>query len=211
VAIQALAAVLGGTQSLHTNGFDEALSLPSGESATLALRTQQVLAFESGMTDVIDPLGGSWYVEALTDRIEHEARALIEEVDAQGGAAAAVERGFFQQAIAESAWAMQQAQEAGQLTVVGVNRFVDGSEPPPIVLPDYHALERDQRERLARVKAARDAAAVRQALADVQSAATGSAPLMEPIIAAVRVRATLGEISDAFRSAWGTYHQEGRR
>ncbi|MGH7523734.1 MAG: acyl-CoA mutase large subunit family protein [Gemmatimonadales bacterium] len=211
VAVQALAAVLGGTQSLHTNGFDEALSLPSAASATLALRTQQVLAFESGMTDAIDPLGGSWYVEALTDRIELEARTLIEQVDAQGGAAAAVEHGFFQQAIAESAWAMQQAQEAGELTVVGVNRFVDDSEPPPIVLPDYHALEQEQRERLAQVKAQRDGGAVRQALAVLQSAAAGPGPLMESIIAAVRVRATLGEISDAFRSVWGTYQHEGGR
>jgi len=209
VAIQALAAVLGGTQSLHTNAFDEALSLPTEASATLALRTQQLLAFESGLTRGIDPLAGSWYVEALTDRIERDARALVEEVDALGGAAAAVERGYFQQAIAESAWAIQQAQESGELTVVGVNRFVDASEPPAIALPDYHTLEREQRERLAAVKARRDADDVRQRLDAIAIAAAGTAPLMNPIIDAVRARATLGEISDTLRDVWGTYRGEG--
>jgi len=209
VTVQALSAVLGGTQSLHTNGFDEALALPSQESATLALRTQQVLAFESGMTRHIDPLAGSWYVEALTDRIESEARALIEQVDAMGGAAAAVERGFFQQAIAESAWAIQQAQESGELTVVGLNRFADDAAPPKIPLPDYRALERSQQQELAAVKAQRDAAEVHAALDFVKRAAHGSDPLMPPIIEAVRVRATLGEISDALRAVWGTYRGDG--
>jgi methylmalonyl-CoA mutase N-terminal domain/subunit len=209
VTVQALSAVLGGTQSLHTNGYDEALALPSQESATLALRTQQVLAFESGMSRSIDPLAGSWYVEALTDRIEAEARALIEQVDAMGGAAAAVERGFFQQAIAESAWAIQQAQESGELTVVGVNRFVDESPSPPIPLPDYRALEQEQQARLAAVKATRDSAAVSAAIAGIREAAAGAVPLMEPIITAVRLRATLGEISDALRAVWGTYRAAG--
>ena len=211
VTVQALAAALGGTQSLHTNGFDEALSLPTEASATLALRTQQVLAFESGVARSIDPLAGSWYVEALTDRIEGEARTLIEQIDALGGAAVAVERGFFQQAIADSAWAIQQAQESGELVVVGVNRFTDEAEAIRVELPDYHALEREQRERLAAVRAGRDSAAVDQALAALRVAATGAQPLMEPIIAAVRVRTTLGEISDAFRSAWGTYRGDGAR
>ena len=205
VTVQALAAVLGGTQSLHTNGYDEALALPSQESATLALRTQQVLAFESGMTRHIDPLAGSWYVEALTDRIETEARALIEQVDALGGAAAAVERGFFQRAIAASAWAIQQAQESGELTVVGLNRFADDAPSPPIPLPDYRALEQEQQARLAAVKTQRDSAAVAAAIARVKEAAAGTVPLMAPIIAAVRARATLGEISDALREVWGTY------
>jgi methylmalonyl-CoA mutase N-terminal domain/subunit len=209
VAVQALAAVLGGTQSLHTNAFDEALSLPTEESATLALRTQQLLAFESGLTRSIDPLAGSWYVEALTDRIEGGARALIEQVDALGGAAAAVERGFFQQAIAESAWAIQQAQESGDLTVVGVNRFADASEPPTLVLPDYHTLEREQCERLTAIKARRDADAVRQGIEAIKVAAAGTRPLMDPIIDAVRARATLGEVSDALREVWGTYRGEG--
>jgi len=211
VTVQALAAVLGGTQSLHTNAFDEALALPSQESATLALRTQQVLAFESGMTRHVDPLAGSWYVEALTDRIESEARALIEQVDALGGAAAAVEQGYFQQAIADSAWAIQQAQESGDLTVVGVNRFADDSPPPQIPLPDYRALEAGQQRQLAAVKAGRDAAAVRSTLDAIRLAAAGSDPLMPVIIAAVRTRATLGEISDVMRGVWGTYRGEGAR
>ncbi|HEY4322145.1 MAG TPA: methylmalonyl-CoA mutase family protein [Gemmatimonadales bacterium] len=211
VTVQGLAAVLGGTQSLHTNGYDEALSLPTQESATLALRTQQVLAFESGLTRSVDPLAGSWYVEALTDRIEAEARVLIEQVDALGGAAKAVERGFFQDAIAASAWAMQQAQESGELTVVGVNRFTDGSVAPPIESPDYRALEREQQQRLASVKQQRDATAVAAALATIGEVARGESPLMEPIIAAVRLRATLGEISDVLRDAWGTYRGAGAR
>jgi methylmalonyl-CoA mutase N-terminal domain/subunit len=209
VTVQALAAVLGGTQSLHTNGYDEALALPTREAATLALRTQQVLAFESGMTRHIDPLAGSWYVEALTDRIEAEARQLIEHVDALGGAAAAVEQGFFQQAIAESAWAIQQAQESGTLTVVGVNRFTDDSPAPEIPLPDYRALETEQRAQLGAVRAQRNADAVRDALAAVSGAAKSTLPLMPPIIEAVRSRATLGEISDAMRAVWGTYRGEG--
>ncbi|MES2307123.1 MAG: methylmalonyl-CoA mutase family protein [Gemmatimonadota bacterium] len=205
VTVQGLAAVLGGTQSLHTNGYDEALALPTEASATLALRTQQLLAFESGMTRAVDPLAGSWYVEALTDRIEAEARALIEEVDALGGAAAAVEQEFFQRAIAESAWAMQQAQESGELTVVGVNRFTDGSTSPVIPAPDFKELEREQRSRLAATRASRDANAVSASLAEVRRAAGTTDSMMPPIIAAVRVRASLGEISDALRGVWGVY------
>ncbi len=205
VAYQALAAVLGGTQSLHTNGFDEALALPTEESATLALRTQQVLGYESGVAGVVDPLGGSWYVEALTDRIEREALALVREVDGLGGAAAAIERGFFQDAIARSAYALQQAQESGETTVVGVNRFTDDSPPPAIATPDFAELEARQRTRVAAVRAARDGAAADAALAAVEQAARGTEPLMPPIVEAVRARATLGEISDALRKAWGVY------
>jgi methylmalonyl-CoA mutase N-terminal domain/subunit len=205
VAYQALAAVLGGTQSLHTNGYDEALALPTEESATLALRTQQVLGYESGVASVVDPLAGSWYVEATTDRIEREALALVQEVDGLGGAAAAIERGFFQDAIARSAYALQQAQESGRATVVGVNRFTDDSAAPPIAAPNFPELEARQRARLAAVKAARDRVAVDRALAAVRQAAGGTQPLMPPIIEAVRVRATLGEISDALRQAWGVY------
>jgi methylmalonyl-CoA mutase N-terminal domain/subunit len=205
VAYQALAAVLGGTQSLHTNGYDEALALPTEESATLALRTQQVLGYETGVAGVVDPLGGSWYVEALTDRIEREARALIEEVDRLGGAARAIERGFFQEAIARSAYAQQQAQESGALTVVGVNRFTDDSAPPAIATPDFPELEVRQRERLADVRARRDGKAAAGALAAVGRAAAGDGSLMPPIVEAVRARCTLGEISDALRAAWGVY------
>ena len=156
VAYQALAAVLGGTQSLHTNGYDEALALPTAESATLALRTQQILGYESGAAKVVDPLAGSWYVESLTDRIEAGALALVKEVDAMGGAAAAIERGFLQEAIARSAWELQQAQERGEVTVVGVNRFTEDAPPPAIEAPNFPELEARQRDRLARIKAARD-------------------------------------------------------
>jgi len=205
VTVQALAAVLGGTQSLHTNGYDEALALPSAESATLALRTQQVLGFESGVAGVVDPLAGSYYVEALTDSIEREARSLIEEVDRLGGAARAIERGFFQDAIARSAYELQRAQESGAKVVVGVNRFTDESPPLPITMPDFSALEQQQRSRLAGIKQRRKSAAVSSAIQDLSRAAAGTGPLMPTIIEAVRVRATLGEISDALRAAWGTY------
>ena len=205
VTVQALAAVLGGTQSLHTNGYDEALALPTAESATLALRTQQILGYESGVAEVVDPLGGSYYVEALTDSIEAEARKLLAEVDALGGAARAIERGFFQEAIARSAYQLQQAQEAGEHTVVGVNRFTDNSPPMSIETADFSALETEQRQRLAAVKRDRDAQTVSAALDTITRAASGSAPLMPPIIAAVRARATLGEISDTLRAVWGVY------
>jgi methylmalonyl-CoA mutase N-terminal domain/subunit len=207
VTVQALAAALGGTQSLHTNGYDEALALPTAESATLALRTQQILGYESGLSATVDPLAGSYYVEALTDRIESEARALIEEVDALGGAAAAIEKGFFQESIARSAWKLQQAQESGALTVVGVNRFTDDSPPPVIERPDYSALADRQRARLAEVKRRRDAAAVRGTLDRLAQAAAGTTQLMPPILDAVRARATLGEISDTLRAAWGEYRE----
>jgi methylmalonyl-CoA mutase, N-terminal domain len=205
VAVQALAAVLGGTQSLHTNGYDEALALPTAESATLALRTQQILGYESGVAGVIDPLGGSYYVESLTDRLETEARALIEEVDALGGAARAIDRGYFQEAIARSAYTIQQAQESGERVVVGVNRFTEDSPPPTIPTPDFSALEARQRTRLAEVRARRNAPAVRQALEALRAAAAATDPLMPPILEAVRARATLGEISDELRKVWGVY------
>jgi methylmalonyl-CoA mutase N-terminal domain/subunit len=205
VTLQALAAVLGGTQSLHTNGYDEALALPTAESATLALRTQQVLGYESGVPQVVDPLAGSYYVEALTDEIESAARGLIEEVDALGGAARAIERGFFQEAIARSAYELQKAQESGERVVVGVNRFTDDSPPESIAAPDFSALESQQQARLQEVKRSRDARAVKTALAAIGNAATGADQLMPPIIGAVRSRATLGEISDTLRAVWGVY------
>jgi methylmalonyl-CoA mutase N-terminal domain/subunit len=205
VTVQALAAVLGGTQSLHTNGYDEALALPTEQSATLALRTQQVIAYESGVTRAIDPLAGSYYVETLTDRIESEARGLIQQVDQLGGAARAIERGFFQEAIARSAYELQKRQESGETVVVGVNRFTDDSPPLKIETPDFSALEADQRARLEQVRAHRDAGVVRRMLKDVRAAADTTRSLMPPILEAVRARATLGEISDALREAWGTY------
>ncbi len=205
VTVQALAAVLGGTQSLHTNGYDEALALPTAESATLALRTQQIIGYESGVPKVVDPLAGSYYVESLTDEIERGARELIAQVDQLGGAARAIEAGFFQEAIARSAYALQQAQESGETVVVGVNRFTDGSPPPVIETPDYSALEGAQRDRLAAVKQRRDGKAVAARLSELRSAAAGSSPLMPPILEAVRARATLGEISDTLREVWGVY------
>jgi methylmalonyl-CoA mutase N-terminal domain/subunit len=205
VTVQALAAVLGGTQSLHTNGYDEALALPTAESATLALRTQQILGYESGMSNTVDPLAGSYYVESLTDAIEAGARELILEVDALGGAAAAIERGFFQEAIGRSAWEIQQAQESGAQVVVGVNRFTDDSPAPVIDTPDYSALEARQRDRLAAVRGGRDGSAVTVALEALAHGATGSAPLMPLILDAVRLRATVGEISDTLRRVWGVY------
>jgi methylmalonyl-CoA mutase N-terminal domain/subunit len=205
VTVQALAAVLGGTQSLHTNGYDEALALPTAESATLALRTQQILGYESGMAGVVDPLAGSYYVEALTDSIEAGARELIAEVDQLGGAARAIERGFFQEAIAQSAYQLQKAQESGERVVVGVNRFSDDSPPTSIANPDFSALEDQQRSRLAQIKGGRDAKSVTAALTELSRVARGGEPLMPRIIVAVRARATLGEISDTLRQVWGVY------
>ena len=205
VAIQGLSAVLGGTQSLHTNGFDEALSLPTAEAATLALRTQQILAWESGVTDSVDPLAGSYFVEHLTDTIEEEARSLIEEVDELGGAVAAIERGYFQEAIANSAYEQQRQVESGESVVVGLNRFTDDSPPPRIAIPDFQGSAERQRARLATTKATRNPAVVQETLAGLHTAASGQAPLMPFIIEAVRARATIGEISDVFRGVWGTY------
>jgi methylmalonyl-CoA mutase N-terminal domain/subunit len=196
---------LGGTQSLHTNGYDEALALPTAESATLALRTQQILGYESGVANTVDPLAGSWFIESLTDRIEAEALALIQEVDAMGGSAKAIERGFLQEAIARSAWELQQRQERGELTVVGVNKFTDDVPPMSIAMPDFPELEARQRQRLASVKARRDGGRVEGALGAVARAAAGTEPLVTPIIEAVRARATLGEISDALRRVWGVF------
>jgi methylmalonyl-CoA mutase N-terminal domain/subunit len=206
VAVQALAAVLGGTQSLHTNAFDEALALPSAESARLALRTQQILAYESGVTNTVDPLGGSYYVESLTERLEHEARELLGQVEALGGAARAIESGFIQQSIAQAAYEYQRAVERGDVVVVGVNRFTMAEEAPRIEVPDYSALEIAQRERVRQARAARDPRAWEAALAALRAAAgEPEAPLMPAMLDAVRARATVGEISDVLRGVWGTF------
>ena len=213
VTVQALAATLGGTQSLHTNGYDEALALPTAEAATLALRTQQIVAHESGVAQTVDPLAGSWYVEQLTDAIEERARALLDQVDALGGAAEAIRAGFFQEEIGRSAYEYQLRVEAGETVVVGVNRFGDGQDPPIIPAPDFSALERDQRDRLAAVRAGRDAAAVAAALARLRvvapeylpSHAGSRTPLMPLLVDAVRARASVGEIADALETVWGRY------
>jgi methylmalonyl-CoA mutase N-terminal domain/subunit len=215
VTIQALAAVLGGTQSLHTNGYDEALSLPTAEAATLALRTQQVIGYESGAAITADPLAGSYYVETLTNALEREALALIEQVDTLGGAAQAIAAGFFQEEIARSAYEYQLRVERGEATIVGVNRFTEGAESPVLATPDYSALEREQVERLRGVRAHRDANAVSRALTALCAAARhvaashdGRVPqthLMPLVIDAVRARASVGEISDVLSAEWGTY------
>ena len=204
VAIQAMAAVLGGTQSLHTNSYDEALALPTELSSTLALRTQQLLASETGVPDVVDPLGGSWYLEALTDKLEAGARQLVEEIEVGGGSVKAIERGFFQEAIARSAYEQQREIEAGGQVVVGVNEYVTGEPIPPIPAPDYSKLAEAQRQRVAQLRETRDGGRVKQALRELEVAARApGAPLMEPILDAVRARATLGEISDVLRAVWG--------
>ncbi|HEX3868077.1 MAG TPA: methylmalonyl-CoA mutase family protein, partial [Gemmatimonadaceae bacterium] len=216
VAVQALSAVLGGTQSLHTNGYDEALALPTGDAATLALRTQQIIAYESGAALTADPLAGSYYVEHLTTELERRADELLERVDALGGAAKAIEASFFQEEIATSAYEYQLRVERGESVIVGVNKFGDGAAPPVIPAPDFSALERGQIERLARVKHARDAAAVEKTLMALRSASRGYAragdvraplmPLMPLIIDAARARASVGEIADTLRDEWGLYH-----
>jgi methylmalonyl-CoA mutase, N-terminal domain len=203
VTVQALSAILGGTQSLHTNAYDEALSLPTEESVRLALRTQQVLATESGVTETIDPLAGSFYVEALTDRLEAEARALITHVEELGGAANAI--GFFQEAIHEAAYAHQRAVETDQIGVVGVNRYRVDEAPPRIAGAAFGELEQEQRTRLATLRARRDPAAVGQALDAIRRAARGGDNLMPRLIEAVRALATLGEISDVLRDEWGVF------
>jgi len=206
VAIQALAAVLGGTQSLHTNAYDEALALPTEQSATLALRTQQILAHETGVPETVDPVGGSWYIEALTERMEREARALLDGIEQAGGAAKAVERGVFQEAIAKSAYAAQRAIESGETVVVGVNEYTDEQPIPSMPGPDYSALAAEQRERVRKGRGRRDAGRVKRTLAELEAAASApAAPLMDPILDAVRARATVGEISDVLRGVWGVY------
>ena len=201
--VQALSAVLGGTQSLHTNGYDEALALPTEESATLALRTQQVLAHESGVADTVDPLGGSYYVESLTNAVEEKAVRYIEEIEKLGGAADAI--GYMQEEIHRAAYDHQLAVEKGERVVVGVNRFTRDEGPPEMELPDFRGLERSQNERLAQLRSGRDDAEVAARLEAIRSAARGSDNLMPRIIDAVKADVTLGEVSDALRAEWGTY------
>jgi methylmalonyl-CoA mutase N-terminal domain/subunit len=213
VAIQALAAVLGGTQSLHTNGYDEALALPTEQAATLALRTQQVIAYESGAALTADPLGGSYYVEHLTSELEQQALMLLARVDDLGGAAKAIAAGFFQEEIARSAYEFQLRVERGETVVVGVNRFSDGREPPEVPTPDYSTLEREQIARVRQARARRDNDAVAASLARLRSDAScygdvrsGARPELMPLIVdAVRRRATVGEIASTLADVWGKY------
>jgi methylmalonyl-CoA mutase N-terminal domain/subunit len=209
VTIQALAAALGGTQSLHTNGFDEALGLPTERAAKLALRTQQVVGYESGVADTADPLGGSYYVEALTDEVERRASEYLRRIDEMGGAVAAIEARFPQDEIEAAAYAHAKAVDDGEKIVVGVNRFVDEEVEPVEVFPVDPDLQRAQVARLERVRAQRDAAAVEAALADVRAAARGTQNLLVPMKEALRRMATVGEVSDALRAEWGVYNPGG--
>ena len=205
---QALAAILGGAQSLHVNGKDEALALPTEAAARLALRTQQIVAHESGVAGTVDPLGGSYAVEALTDRIEADVFALIAETDRLGGMVAAISSGFPQRAIQDSAFAYQREIERGDRVIVGVNRFIDEEAATPTIATIDPAREREQIDRLVAVRAERDAKAVDEALIGITAAASGTANMMPPILAAVKVGCTIGEISNALRAVWGE-HREG--
>ncbi len=210
VTLQALAAVLGGTQSLHTNSYDEALALPTEESVRLALRTQQVIAEESGAADSVDPLGGSWQVEAWTRDLEEEAWALLEEVETLGGAAAAIESGFQRRKIGEAAFAAQRAIEDGEQSVVGVNKFADdGEEKPGDIFTLDPGLEREQVDRLQRYREARDETAVNAALEKLSTAARSSKNLMPSLKEALALGATLGETSDVLREEFGQHRQGG--
>ncbi|HXI59043.1 MAG TPA: methylmalonyl-CoA mutase family protein, partial [Polyangia bacterium] len=204
--LQALAAVLGGTQSLHTNSYDETYALPTEDAATLALRTQQIIAEESGLADIADPLGGSYFVEQLTTRMEAEALRIIERIDQMGGMVAAVEAGYPQHEIANSAYAFQRKVDAGQRVVVGVNRYVTtGSDEAIPTLKIDDGPEREQIARVKAVRARRDAGAARQGLDLVRGACQGQGNVMEAVLEAARRDATLGEICQIFREVFGEY------
>jgi methylmalonyl-CoA mutase N-terminal domain/subunit len=206
VTLQALAAVLGGAQSLHTNSRDEALALPSEGSALLALRTQQVIAYESDVTDTVDPLGGSYYVETLTRELEKRTLEYLSKIDDFGGAVTAIERGYPQREIQNAAFIYQREIERKERIIVGVNDFKTGSDLPTDILKVNPATEEKQRARLARVRSERDQAAASAALATVERTARDGGNLMPPIIDAVRKWSTLGEIADAMRAVFGEYH-----
>jgi methylmalonyl-CoA mutase N-terminal domain/subunit len=207
-AVQALAAILGGTNSLHTNSLDEALALPTEEAATLALRTQQIIAHESGVVNTVDPLGGSFFVERMTRDLEADACRYFDTIDRMGGMVAAIEQGYPQREVAESAYVFQQAVDRREKIVVGVNDFVLEEEPPvPTLYIDEHAAEL-QAARLDELRRSRDAGAVASALDAMRQAAAGTDNLMPPILDAVRAYATLGEMCDALRDVWGEWEEE---
>jgi methylmalonyl-CoA mutase N-terminal domain/subunit len=206
-ALQALSAVMGGTQSLHTNSLDEALALPTAEAATLALRTQQIIAHETGVTSLVDPLGGSYFVEKLTRDLEAEALAYFDTIDRMGGMVAAIERGYPQREVAESAYAFQQAVEAREQVIVGVNDFVaEDEEPIHILYIDDTTAER-QLAKLERLKATRDAGRVQRALDALAAGARGTENTMPLLLDAVRAYATVGEMCDVLRNVWGEYEE----
>jgi methylmalonyl-CoA mutase, N-terminal domain len=204
-SLEALAAVLGGTQSLHTNSFDEALALPTEEAVRVALRTQQVIAFESGVASTPDPLGGSWFVEQLTDEMEHAAYGYFARIDELGGMVEAIRSNFPQREIADASFVYQREVDERQRIVVGVNDFVQEDEPETPILRIDPALERKQTERLAATRARRDGAAVEASLVELKRTAASEANLMPPIIEAARVRATEGEMIEALQQVFGTY------
>jgi methylmalonyl-CoA mutase N-terminal domain/subunit len=207
-AIEALAGVLGGTQSLHTNSYDEALALPTEEAALIALRTQQIIAHETGVASTIDPLGGSYFVEALTDELEARAYDYFARIDALGGMVEAVKRAYPQREIADASYRLQQEIDSGRRLVVGVNAFADGGEPDPPTLRIDTSLEGKQIGRLAAVRARRDAGAVEAALAQLRDAAARQrANLMEPLLEAARAHASEGEIVTALQDVWGDYRE----
>jgi methylmalonyl-CoA mutase, N-terminal domain len=210
VALQGLAAVLGGTQSLHTNSYDEAIALPSAKAARLALRTQQVLAYETDVTKTVDPFAGSYVVESLTDDLEAEILALIGAVERRGGAVAAIEQGFQKGEIERSAYAVAQQIDDGTRAVVGVNRFAVDEEESYQPLRVNPLIEAEQRERLSRLRAERDGAAVEAALAALRGAAAGTGNVLWPMKQALAARATVGEVCHALRAVWGTYTPSGR-
>ncbi|MDX1450535.1 MAG: methylmalonyl-CoA mutase family protein, partial [Acidimicrobiia bacterium] len=203
--IQALGAVLGGTQSLHTNAYDEALGLPTDESARLALRTQQVIAYESGVPATVDPLAGSYFVEQLTDAVEGAARELFDRVEAMGGAVAAIESGWMRAQIEDAAYREAQRQDAGESVIVGVNRFVDAEQPPIPVMRVDPELERDQIRRLEKWRSDRDAGHLERLLADVRRVAESDANLLPAMRVALEAGATVGEVSEALRSVFGSH------
>jgi methylmalonyl-CoA mutase N-terminal domain/subunit len=205
-ALEALAAVLGGTQSLHTNSFDEAFALPTEGAAKVALRTQQIIGYETGVASVADPLGGAYFVEALTDDVQERATDYLERIERMGGAVDAIEAGFYQDEIHESAFRIQEGIESGDRTVVGVNRFQDPEERPVELQRIGEEEVAGQLERLRAFRAGRDQGAAAAALADVEAVARGSGNLLMPMRDALAARATLGEVSDVLRGVFGEYH-----
>jgi methylmalonyl-CoA mutase N-terminal domain/subunit len=205
VALQGLGAVLGGTQSLHTNSFDEAIALPTTKAARLALRTQQVLAFESDVTKTVDPFAGSYVMESMTDEIEEAALELIQAVEDRGGAVGAIEQGFQKSEIEQAAYATALEIDSGERVVVGVNKFVSAQEEPYEPLRVDPTIEQAQRDRLETLRAERDGAAVEEALEELRGAAGSTDNVMVPIREALRLRASGGEVADALREVWGQY------
>ena len=203
--LQALAAVLGGVQSLALSCFDEAIAIPTDHAQQIALRTQQIIAHESGVPSVADPLGGSYYVEALTQQLYERAKAEIARIDAMGGAIVAVERGYYQRAIADASYAWQREVESGARVIVGVNEFTQTVSKDKAVVQQLPEVSGEQTERLRRLRQTRNTAEVESRLAALQTAASGDAELFAPILEAVRARATIGEICGVLRGVWGEH------